>query len=157
LLALYALAPGTAHAQDSELIGDVSISFEVGELDPTAGDWTIDAVEVSGELEEGREFTITLLNAGGGTVWTGSAAYTDPITTIEVSEPVFVGEVASAGVEQGITVVGGVQIEPPIVEWSAGGGAGGGDLALSMVLAVFLVALVFRTPLPSATVARWTK
>ena len=58
---------------------------------------------------------------------------------------------------QGITVVGGVQIEPPEIEWKAGGGGGGGQLALSMVMAVLLVAIVFRTPLPSASTQRWTK
>jgi hypothetical protein len=70
---------------------------------------------------------------------------------------VLVSEVANASVEQGLTVVEGVQIEPPVVEWGAGGGAAGGDLALSMVLAVLLVAMVFRTPLPSASTQRWTK
>jgi hypothetical protein len=68
-----------------------------------------------------------------------------------------VGEVGSAGVSQALTVVGGVQIEPPTVDYGASGGGGGGQLALSMVMAVLLVAIVFRTPLPSSSTQRWTK
>jgi hypothetical protein len=146
-----------AAAQEDEVIGDVDISFDVGDVDPADGDWHIEVVEVSGDLEAGQDFTVELTDVDGAVLWTATAVYTEPITRIEVTEDVFVGEVASAGVEQGLTIVGGVQIEPPVVEWSAGGGAGGGQLALSMVMAVLVVAIVFRTPLPSASTQRWTK
>jgi hypothetical protein len=151
---LASIAP--AGAQEDDVIGGVDISFDVGELDPAAGDWTIDAVEVSGELEE-REFTVELTDADGEVVWSATVAFTAPVTRIPVTDVVTVGEIAGAGVSQGITVVGGVQIEPPAVDWKGGGGGGGGQLALSMVMTVLLVAIIFRTPLPSATSQRWTK
>ncbi len=48
--------------------------------------------------------------------------------------------------------------QPPVVIDNQGaGGSGSGQLALSMVMSVVLVALLFRTPLPSATSQRWTK
>ena len=146
-----------ASAQDGELIGDVEINFDVGDFDDTAGDWTIDVVEVSGDLEDGQEFTVELTDSDGEVVWSATEAFDGPVTRIPVTEPITVGEVAAAGVSQAPTEVGGVQIEPPIVEWGAAGGGGGGQLALSMVLAVLLVAIVFRTPLPSSSTARWTK
>jgi hypothetical protein len=155
-----ASTPHPAHAQDGgdEVVGEVDIAFDIGEPDPTTGDFLIDAVLVSGDLEDGQDFTVVLLDADGVEVWSATQEFTNPVTEIDVTEPVGVGAVASAGVEQGLTIVEGVQIEPPVVEWSAGGGgAGGGELALSMVLAVLLVAMVFRTPLPSASVQRWTK
>jgi len=153
------LAPTQAHAQDEsdEPIGTVDISFDVGELDPVADDWTIDAVEVSGDLQDGVDFTVELTGEGGELVWSATESFTAPVTRIEVTTSVMVGEVLDAGVSQGITQVGGVQIEPPLLEWKGGGGGGGGQLALSMVMAVLLVAIVFRTPLPSATSQRWTK
>jgi hypothetical protein len=156
VVALLLGAPAAA-AQDGEVIGDVDISFDVGAVDPATGDWRIEAVEVSGDLEAGQDFTVELLDDDGAVRWTATSVFTPPVTRIEVIEDVSVGDVASAGVEQGLTIVGGVQIDPPVVEWSAGGGAGGGQLALSMVMAVLVVAIVFRTPLPSASTQRWTK
>jgi hypothetical protein len=147
-----------AHAQgEEEPVGEVDISFDVGEFDPVEEDWTIAVVEVAGDLEEGVDFTVELTDEDGEVVWSATEAFTAPSTRIEVTDTVTVGEVADAGVSQGITVVGGVQIEPPVLEWKGGGGGGGGQLALSMVMAVLLVAIIFRTPLPSATTQRWTK
>lgn len=152
-------AADTASAQEpqDEFVGAVDISFDVGDIDPVEGDWTIDAVEVSGELEDGRDFTLELTGEDGGVIWSSTQPFTAPVTRITVTDAVTVSEVAAAGVSQGITVVGGVQIEPPEVDWQGGPGGGGGQLALSMVMAVLLVAIVFRTPLPSASTQRWTK
>jgi hypothetical protein len=160
LAAAMVLVLGTAapaSAQDDDVIGAVDISFDVGDLDPIEGDWTIDAVEVSGELEEGRDFTLELTDEDGGVIWSSTQPFTAPVTRVTVTDVITVSEVAAAGVAQGITVVGGVQIEPPEVDWQGGPGGGGGQLALSMVMAVLLVAIVFRTPLPSASTQRWTK
>lgn len=151
--------PSTAASAQEEPGGAVDISFDVGEFDEAAGDWTIDVVEVSGDLEDGQEFTLELTGSDGEVVWSATEAFDGPVTRITVTEPVTVGEVAGAGVSQAQppAVVGGVQIEPPIVDWGASGSGGGGQLALSMVMAVLLVAIVFRTPLPSASTQRWTK
>jgi len=146
-----------AVAQDPGVIGKVDISFDVGDVDSATGTWQIDAVKVAGDLEEGQDFTVELTDADGAIVWTATETYTAPVTRIPVTDRVSVDEVAAAGVSQGITQVEGVQIEPPQVDWRAGGGAGGGQLALSMVMAVLLVAIVFRTPLPSSSTQRWTK
>ncbi|MGK2949371.1 MAG: hypothetical protein ACSLFP_12395 [Acidimicrobiales bacterium] len=152
------MSAGTASAQEAdEVIGDVEISFDVGDVDPDTGEWSIEVVEVSGDLEDGQEFTVELTGTGAEVVWSATQAYTAPVTRIRVTEPIGVGEVTGAGVSQGITAVAGVQIEPPTVDFSASAGGGGGQLALSMVMAVLLVAIVFRTPLPSATTQRWTK
>jgi hypothetical protein len=161
LLAAVAVLPAMgmaapASAQEKPL-GNVDISFDVGDFDPTAGDWTIDAVEVSGDLEDGQDFTVILTEESGDELWSSTQEFTSPVTRIEVIPGVTVAEVASAGVEQGITEVAGVQIQPPRVDYGASGGGGGGQLALSMVMAVLLVAIVFRTPLPSASTQRWTK
>jgi len=150
------LPVSAASAQDDDVIGQVDIAFDVGDIDPAVGDWTVDAVEVTGDLEDGGDVTVELRGDGDRLLWSGTAPYTGPGTRIEV-EGVTVGEVVRAEVAQGITVVAGVQIEAPAVDWSAAGGGGGGQLALSMVMAVLLVAIVFRTPLPSATTQRWTK
>jgi hypothetical protein len=148
-----------ASAQDGETISNVDISFDVGDFDETAGDWTIDVVEVSGDLRDGQEFTVELTDSDGAVVWSATDAFVAPVTRISVSELVTVGEVAAAGVSQAQApvVVEGVQIEPPRVDFGASGSGGGGQLALSMVMAVLLVAIVFRTPLPSASTQRWTK
>jgi hypothetical protein len=145
-----------ASAQE-EPIGNVDISFDVGSFDAQLDDWTIDVVEVSGALEEGAAFTVSLLGADGDVLFTATQPYTAPTTRIEVTSAVGVGDVTDAGVSQPLTVVAGVQIERPEVDWSASGGGGSGQLALSMVMAVIIVAIVFRTPLPSASTQRWTK
>ncbi len=51
------------------------------------------------------------------------------------------------------------RVSGPIAEVlsQGAGGGGGGLLALSMVLSVVLVAILFRTPLPSQATQRWTK
>jgi hypothetical protein len=57
------------------------------------------------------------------------------------------------------TEVEGEQVERDGVEilGGASGGSGSGQLALSMILAIVVLAIVFRTPLPSASTQRWTK
>lgn len=156
LVALLPVGPAGAQTGD-DVVGEVEISFDVGDFDPTVGDWTIDAVVVSGDLEDGIGFTIEVTGASGEVLWSATQPFDAPVTRIPVPVAVAVADVADAGVSQGITAVAGVQVEPPTVDWSASGGGGAGQLALSMVMAVLLVAIVFRTPLPSATTRRWTK
>ncbi len=151
------VAAATPASAQEDAIGNVDISFDVGELDPVVGDWAIEAVEVSGGLEEGRDFTVELTGDDGDVLWSATQPHTVPVTRIPVTDVLTVGEVTGAGVSQGLTVVAGVQIEPPEVDWKGGPGGGGGQLTLSMVMTVLLVAIVFRTPLPSATTQRWTK
>jgi hypothetical protein len=69
---------------------------------------------------------------------------------------VAVGDIASAGISQRLPVVAAEQVVPEVNHTTEGGG-GSGQLALSMVVIIALVALVFRTPLPSASTARWTR
>ena len=116
-------------------------------------------MEVSGDLEDGEDFTVELTGAGrrGGVVG-DRAVHAHRSRGSRSPTPVAVGEVAAAGVSQGITVVAGRADRAAGARLEAcGGGGGAGQLALSMVMAVLLVAIVFRTPLPSATTQRWTK
>jgi hypothetical protein len=56
------------------------------------------------------------------------------------------------------TVEGDVTVAPDASLPRQGSGLGGaGQLALSMVIAVVFVAILFRTPLPSATTQRWRR
>jgi hypothetical protein len=57
------------------------------------------------------------------------------------------------------TEVGGTQVGPRRAEVIGGGAGGGasGQLALSMVLTVVVLTILFRTPLPSASTQRWTR
>ncbi|MGH9086000.1 MAG: hypothetical protein ACRDYW_11140 [Acidimicrobiales bacterium] len=151
-----ALGAPMASAQEPA-IGEVDITFDVGEYDPARNDWTIDVVQVTGDLEEGQPFTVEIYGAGDEVLFSATQPYTSPATRIDVTATVAVGEVESAGVSQPLTVVAGVQVERPEVDWSTSGGGGSGQLALSMVMAVIIVAIVFRTPLPSASTQRWTK
>jgi hypothetical protein len=156
--AIVTLAPPAVAQDGEESIGNVEISFDVGDFDATTDDFTIDAVEVSGDLLDGEEFTVVLTGAGGNVVWSTTDTFTAPVTRVPVTEAVGVGDVVEAGVEQAfLPEVEAVVIEPPEVDYKAGGGNGGGQLALSMVMTVLLVAIMFRTPLPSATAQRWTK
>ena len=153
-----ASSPALAQDGDDELIGGVQINFDVGDFDSTVDDFTIDVVVVSGDLFDGEEFTVQLTGADGQVLWSATTTFTAPVTRIPVTTPVGVGDVAEAGVSQALVPeVQAVQIEPPVVDYKAGGGGAGGQLALSMVLTLLLVAIMFRTPLPSATAQRWTK
>ena len=152
---LVVAAPASAQEEPT---GTVNISFDVGEYDDALGDWPIDVVEVSGDLADGEDFTVELRDDDGAVLWSATQAFANDPTRITVDRPVAVADVADAGVSQPLTIVGGVQVERPPVTWSAsGGGTGSGQLALSMVLAIIVVAVVFRTPLPSASTQRWTR
>ncbi|HEX4867463.1 MAG TPA: hypothetical protein VFV32_07535, partial [Acidimicrobiales bacterium] len=146
-----------ASGQEQPPVGQVDISFEVGDYNPRLDDWVIDVVVVSGDLEVGAAFTVELRGGGGEVLWSATQPFSGDPTRIVVDRPVAVGALTDAGVSQPQTVVAGVQIERPEVTWSAAGSGGSGQLALSMVLAIIVVAVVFRTPLPSASTQRWTK
>jgi hypothetical protein len=159
LVALVLLVSGgTAPASGQEAAeGTVDISFDVGDYDPGRDDWTIEVVQVTGDLDEDQPFTVELVGAGEVVLFSATQPYTAPVTRIEVTSTIAVGDVESAAVSQPQTVVAGVQVERPEVDRSTSGGGGSGQLALSMVMAVIIVAIVFRTPLPSASTQRWTK
>lgn len=146
-----------AAAQEGPPVGNVDISFDVGEFDSELGDWAIEVVEVSGDLTPGEAFTVEVRGEGEVVLFTATQPYAGDVTRIEVPVPVAVGDVVDAGISQAQPIVGGVVIERPEVDWSASGGGGSGQLALSMVMTVIIVAIVFRTPLPSASTQRWTK
>ena len=146
-----------AAAQD-EPAGTVDISFEIGPYDTELDDFPLSAVVVTGDLEEGKDVTIDVKGSGGRVLWSGTAPFRAPSTTIPVDDLVSVGDIASAGVGQARDpVVAGVVIEPPEVFHAAGGATGSGQLALSMVVIIALFAILFRAPLPSATTQRWVR
>jgi len=157
LVTLHQLLAAAPAAAQEEPIGNVDISFDVGEFDAQRNDWIVDVVVVSGDLEEGADFTVELLGDGDVVLFTATQPYSAPATRIEVTQAVSVGDVTNAGVSQPQTVVAGAQVQRPEVDWSASGGGGSGQLALSMIMAVIIVAIVFRTPLPSASTQRWTR
>lgn len=149
---------GPASAQeDDEAIGNVVISFDVGDYDTAIDDWVVEVVEVAGDLDEGEDFAVEILGADDEVLFTATQPYSGTPTRIDVSTVVAVGDVESAGISQAQDVVGGVVVERPEVDWSASGGGGSGQLALSMVMAVVIVAIIFRTPMPSSSTQRWTK
>lgn len=246
LAAMLALGASPAHAQSAR---NVDIGFEVGDFDSARRDWPIVAVEVSGDLDRGEPFTVELRDGRGDVLWSGSATYQPPMTSIDVGTFVAVGDVEEAAIAQrrpggtsptttdpppttqppptttptdptvppdptdppgpgdpgdppavdepdvegdvvtrpvrmpladtpdeveetdepeevaaGATPpgappsVGGDVVDRPDQLPQQGNGAGGaGQLALSMVIAVIFVAILFRTPLPSATTVRWRK
>jgi hypothetical protein len=158
LAAAIIVLPWSPASAQEDPIGNVDISFDVGEFDNALGDWPIDVVEVSGDLADGEAFTVELRDGDGVVLWSATQPYSDAPTRIAVDRSIAVADVAEAGVSQPLTIVAGVQIERPEVTWSASGGGGGsGQLALSMVLAIIVVAVIFRTPLPSASTQRWTR
>jgi hypothetical protein len=160
-----ALATTPAGAQDAPVDGPadapdvalgVTISFDVGPYDPELGDFRVEAVEVAGEAHGPQAVTVELRDADGDVLWSTVTTLTPPSTTLTVDRPVAVGAVASAGLSQPVPVVEAAQVVPEVNHTTEGGG-GSGQLALSMVVIIALVALVFRTPLPSASTARWTR
>lgn len=154
-----ALAIAAPAAAQEEPGRTVQVSFDVGGYDEAVSDWVVDSVEVTGDLVAGAKVTVELRGAGGRVLWTGTQDVGDELTRIDVGTAVAVGDVVEAAVSHAVaTAVEGVQVVRPHVAWSAaGGGAGRGQLALSMVLAVIIVAVLFRSPLPSASSERWTR
>jgi hypothetical protein len=151
------LTAGPAGAQAPE--DRVDVTFDVGDFDGERGDWPITVVYVAGDLAEGEPFTVVLTGEDGTVVWSATEPFTAPVTAVTVDRFVAVGDVVEAGLSQSLPEVAGDVVErpPPEVLSQGAGGGGSGQLALSMVLAVILVAIVFRTPLPSQTSQRWTK
>jgi hypothetical protein len=142
---------------DEGVVGAVQLSFVIGAFDVGLGDFPVTAVTVLDRGGSEAATTVELRGAGGRVLWSATVALTPPSTTIPVDPPVAVGAVESAGVARAAPVVAAEQFVPPEVFHSAQGGGGSGQLALSLVLVVALVAIVFRTPLPSATTQRWTR
>jgi hypothetical protein len=139
-----AAAPAGAQQQDGD--GDVQIEFETGDFDGERGDWSISVVHVTGSgLDAGQPLTLELMSA--------------TTTSFTVVPFVAVQDVFRAAISQPLPEVAGDVVDRQEVEVrrQGAGGGGGGALALSMVLAVVLMAILFRTPLPSQVSQRWTK
>jgi hypothetical protein len=158
---------GPAMAQDPTS-GDgapkqAAIAFDLGRYSTELHDWTIEAVLVSGDLEDDREVTIEIRGAGDRVLWTASAPFHAPQTRIEVDAKLGVADVSSAGVSQAGTVVdatAGVDprlVPSEVVDPVQGGGGSSGQVATSMVLVIIVAVILFRTPLPAASTQRWTK
>lgn len=153
------LAAGSAGAQEPAPERDVSIDFEVGDFDADEGDWGIDAVVVAGDVDPAEPFTVVLSDDGGAELWSGTATFAEPSTTVPVDGFVAVGDVTEAAISQAAPAVAGDVVTRQDVDLSqqGSGGGNGGQLALSMVLAVIMVAILFRSPLPAATTQRWRR
>ena len=138
---------------------DVEITFDTGDFDADAGDWPITVVYVSGDVDEAAPFTVELLGEDGGVLWTGTEDFDGPTTAVAVASFVAVGDVVQAAISQPDPEVAGDVTERDVVDVlrQGAGGSGGGTIALSLVLAIILLAILFRTPLPSAVTQRWTK
>jgi hypothetical protein len=96
----------------------------------------------------------------------------DPVDPDEVDDPDVAGDVvtippplsgdpfdqaiAQASPTPGVRGDMVTQPSPDVVQQGSGL-SGAGQLALSMVIAVVFVAILFRTPLPAATTQRWRK
>ena len=157
LVGLGALA-GAAPADAQDKPQRVDISFDIGPYDSALGDFPIQAVALDGDLDDGEEITVELRGRGGQLLWSAAAPFRSPSTAVEVDPPIAVGSVTDAGVVQRrATIVASLVLEPPQGLHSAGGGTGSGQLALSMVVIVALFAILFRSPLPSASTQRWTQ
>lgn len=137
----------------------VVIEFDVGDFDAEEGDWPVTVVYVTGDLEPGEAFTVELRGDGGEVVWSGSDTFDGSTTALSIDDFVAVGDVTEAAISQSVPAVAGDVVTRPVPEvlQQGSGGGGGGQLALSMVVAVILVAILFRSPLPSASTQRWTK
>ncbi len=160
-----ALATGTltdpASAQtEPEAVTPVDIDFDIGPYDPTIADWPVDAVLVTGDIDAGQELTVEVRGEGDVLLWSATGDVTSTTTRFAVEQVLAVGDVTSAGLSaESLTEVLGEVIERPDADLfrSGSGGSGSGQIALSMILALVVAALVFRTPLPSTSTQRWRK
>lgn len=147
--------PVAAQERDPAEPRDVSVRFDLGEYD--GGDWTIAAVVVDGDLDEGQDVTVQILGTNERVLWEGARTFTGEALRIPVDQRILVGDVESAGIAQALTIVDPLLVEPEINDPVAGGGGGTGQIATTMVLVIIIAVLLFRTPLPSAASQRWTK
>lgn len=127
---------------------------EVGDYSDALGDWPVEAVRVTADLEAGVTFTVRLKGSGGQVLWEQTAQYTAPFTRLPVSG-VTVRELAA--VEFNSTLVLGQLITPELEQQLQGGGGSTGQVATSMALVMIVAVILFRTPLPAAASQRWTK
>ncbi len=161
LVALAVLLGGApAGAQESEATPDepgaADISIEIGAYDGGRHDFLVKAVVVRGELREDVDFTVELRGNGGRVLWSATRTYPGGSLRIEVDVPVGVGDVTSTGISQAAIPLE-VEVVPPDAPSAVEGTGGSGQLTLSMVVTIIVVAVVFRSPLPSAQTSRWTK
>jgi hypothetical protein len=136
---------------------EAAISFDVGDYSAELHDWRVDAVLVSGNLEDGKDITLELLGTDGRVLWTATAPFTAPQARIEVRDTVVVGDVVGAGMSQEGTPVDPQLVPSEVVDPVQGGGGSSGQVATSMVLVIIVAVILFRTPLPAASTQRWTK
>jgi hypothetical protein len=136
----------------------IDVGFDVGSYDSDLGDFPVEAVIVRGDGMAGSPVKVEVRDDDGDVIWSGETSFTPPETRIPVNPPIAVARVGSVSLAQDLPIVEAAQIVPPQVSHAVEGGAGGsGQLALSMVLIVALVAILFRSPLPSASTQRWTR
>jgi len=158
VLALSHPQPASAQAPEDE-VREVTIDFTVGDFDADRGDWGIEAVTVAGDIDPTEPFTVLLSDEDGDELWSGTAPYEQPSTTVPVDGFVAVGDVTEAAISQSVPAVAGdvVTRQDVDLDQQGNGQGNGGQLALSMVLAVIMVAILFRSPLPAATTQRWRR
>ncbi len=131
-----------------------TVEPEVGEYSGALGDWPVEAVRVTADIDAGTTFTVVLKGSSGQVLAEETTQYTEPFTRVPVSG-VSVRELA--GVEFKSTLVLGQLITPELEERLQGGGGSTGQVATSMALVTIIAVILFRTPLPAAATQRWTK
>jgi hypothetical protein len=157
LLGLAVLAaPAGAQDEPATTAPGIRIALDTGRYDAAHDDFLIQAVEVSGGLREGEEFTVELRGAGDQLLWAATREYTAPSVRIEVDTAVAVTAVTSTDVSQA-ALPPEVEAVPPQAPAAMEGSGGSGQLTLSMVVTLVVLVVVFRSPLPSAQTSRWTK
>ena len=167
--ALFAAAVGfllpaaAASAQDSttpstEVKAPTSadVELEIGAYDAALNDWPVTAVVVTGDIEEDLEFRVVLAG-NSGQLWAESTTFAGPETRIPILTKIAVGDVTSAELSSALVL--GALITPELGEGTQPGAGGGstGQVATSMALVIIIAVILFRTPLPAASVQRWTR
>jgi hypothetical protein len=153
---------GPATAQESSTTSTslkvptrAAVEFEIGDYDSAVGDWAIEAVTVTGDIQDNTTFTIILRGSGGRELWRVDSEFMGPEMRIPVGAEVAVGDVTST--ELSSNLVAGQLITPELEDRLQGGGGSTGQVATSMALVMIIAVILFRTPLPAAATQRWTK
>jgi hypothetical protein len=97
---------------------------------------------------------VVLTGKGGRALWTKTATFDAPVTTLTV-EGVVVHDVEQAGFNS--TAVLGELVVPDLEKPTSSGGGSSGQVATSMTLVIIVAVILFRTPLPAAASQRWTR